>query len=107
TAACNSALRVPDFCSSASRSSTTLAVRGRLPVWVVRMRSVLRFILESAHHLGDMLDVRRRRKAVADELAPLLKICGFAEIFGVVLQRFPLHEQPVALRHFMRTLKGH
>src|SRR4029077_684447 len=46
-------------------------------------------------------------KAVADELAPLLKICGFAEIFGVVLQRFPLHEQPVALRHFMRTLQGH
>ena len=30
--------------ASASKSSTTFAGRGRLPVWLVRMRSVLRFM---------------------------------------------------------------
>ena len=40
----SSARRAPGFRCSASSSSTTLAVRGRLPVWVVRMRSLLRFI---------------------------------------------------------------
>ena len=38
TAAFSSAWRAPGFLSSASSSSTTFAVRGRLPVWVVRMR---------------------------------------------------------------------
>ena len=30
-----------------------------------------------------------------------------AEILGVVLQRFPLYEQPVALRHLVRALECH
>jgi len=44
TATANSARGVPGLSCSASSSSTTLAVRGRLPVWVVRMRSILRFM---------------------------------------------------------------
>src|SRR5215831_7733768 len=44
TAVLSSALRAPRFCCSASKSSITLAVRGRLPVCVVRIRSVLRFM---------------------------------------------------------------
>src|SRR6185312_1344657 len=105
TAACNSALRAPGLYSSASSNSTTLVVRGRLPVWVVRMRSVMCVTRcrrrSSPHHLGDMLYIRRRRKTVADELTPLLKIGGLAKVLGVILERLPLHEQPVTLRHFM------
>ena len=60
------------FVSSASSSSTTFGVRGRLPVWVVRMR--FDSSLEPAHYFGDVLDVRRRGEAMADQLAPLLEI---------------------------------
>src|SRR6202051_4946143 len=45
TAAVSSGLRAPGFFCSASNSSTTILVRGRLPVWEVRIRSVLRFIV--------------------------------------------------------------
>src|SRR6185437_1763455 len=108
TAALSSARRAPGFCCSASSSSTTFAVRGRLPVWVVRIRSVLRVIsLKPAHDLGDVLDLRRRSEAVADQLAPLLEVGGLAEVLGVVFQRFPLHEQPVARRVLVRALQRH
>src|SRR5689334_17395726 len=64
-------------------------------------------ILKTAHDLDHVLDVRRRGETVADQLAPFLEIGGFTEILGVVLQRFPLHEEPIALRHFVRALQGH
>ena len=104
-----------------------LAVRGRLPVWVVRMREVERFMkdsllardlvrkpvptfrdhaLKSPHDLGDVLDIRRRREAVADQLAPFLEIGRAAEIDGVVLQRLPLQEQSVARRLSRATAAG-
>src|SRR5690242_5225729 len=108
TAACNSAPCLPGFFSSAISCSTTFAVRGRLPVWVVRIRWTIVFLRsEAAYCLDDMLDVRRRREAVPDKLAPFLEVGGFPEILGVILQRLPLHEEPIALRHFMRTLQGH
>src|SRR6478752_90981 len=103
TAACNSARRAPGLFSSASSNSTTFCVRGRLPVCVVRIRP----ILKPAHHLDDMLDIRRCREAMADELAPFVEIRRFTEILGVIFQRFPLHEQPVALWHLVRALQGH
>src|SRR4029077_11031577 len=103
TACLNSALRAPGCLSSASRSSTTFGVRGRLPVWVVRMR----FTSEPAHHLDDVLDIRWRREAVADQFSPFVKIGCLAKILGVIFKSFPLHEQPVALRHFMRLLQRH
>ena len=40
--------RVPGCVCLASKSSTTLAVRGKLPVCVVRIRSVLRFMNDPA-----------------------------------------------------------
>src|SRR4051794_12083461 len=45
-----------------------------------------------------MLYLGRGLEAVADELAPLLKVGRLAEINRVVLQRLPLHEQAVAAR---------
>src|SRR3974377_2146329 len=62
---------------------------------------------ESLHGLLDVLHFRRRREAVADEAAPCGKIRGAAKIDGVVLQRFPLHEQPVARGLLDRSLKRH
>ena len=44
---------------------------------------------------------------MADKLAPFLQIGRGSEVDGMILQRLPLHEQPVALRVFMRTLQGH
>src|ERR1700755_58552 len=44
TAACNAPRCAPGVCWSASSISTTFCVRGRLPVWVVRMRLVLVFM---------------------------------------------------------------
>src|SRR5439155_20238225 len=86
----------------------------RLGLWVIRIHTwrpdsgpARATISKSAHHLGDVLDVWRRREAMADELAPLLEIGGFAKILGVIFQRLPLHEQPVALRHLVRALQGH
>src|SRR5262245_37122633 len=62
---------------------------------------------EAAHHFDDVLNVRWRREAVADQLTPLVKIRRLPEILGMVFQRFPLHEQPVALRHLVGALQGH
>ena len=59
---------------------------------------------EAAHGLDDMLDIRRRREAMPDQLAPFLEVGGFAEVLRMVFQCFPLHEEPIALRHFMRPL---
>src|SRR5262245_11501097 len=108
TAACNSVRCLPGSFSSASSCSTTFAVRGRLPVWVLRMRcDIIWLRSKTAHDLGDMLDVGRGGEAMADQLAPLLEVRGFAKILCMVFQHLPLHEEPVALRHFMRPLQGH
>src|SRR3954452_16605341 len=56
-----------------------------------------------ALHSHDMLYLGRGLKAVADELAPLLKVGRLTEIHRVVLQRLPLHEQAVAARLLDRT----
>ena len=44
-----------------------------------------------------MLDLGRRRKILADQAAPFGKILRTAEVDSVVLQRLPLHHQPIAL----------
>src|SRR5262245_58326393 len=105
TASCNSFRREPGCFSSASSKSTTSGVRGRLPVCVVRIRSVMK--LKAAHDLGHVLDIRRRCEAVADQFSPFMEIRGFPEILGVVFECFPLDEKPVALRHLVRSLQGH
>jgi hypothetical protein len=51
-------------------------------------------VLETTHDLGDVLDIRRRGEAMADQLAPFLEIGRAAEIDRVVLQRLPLQKQP-------------
>src|SRR5262245_2985002 len=108
TAACSPARFLPGFVSSAINCSTTFAVRGRLPVWVVRIRSVMvRRCSEAAHRLDDMLDIRRGGEAMPDQLAPFLEVGGFPEILGMVLDRLPMDEKPVALRHLVRALQGH
>ena len=43
---------------------------------------------------------------MADQLAPFLEIGRAAEVDGVVLQRLPLQEQPVALRVLVRALQA-
>src|SRR3954447_3150938 len=50
-----------------------------------------------------MLHLGRGLEAVADELAPLLKVGRLTEINRVVLQRLPLHEQAVAAWLLDRT----
>ena len=53
----------------------------------------------------DVLDGRRPGKGVGDELAPFLPIGAAGEILGVVLDRVPGHEQPIALRLLERPLQ--
>src|SRR5215475_8561548 len=60
---------------------------------------------ETLQHLIGVLDLRRRREAMADQLPPLLKVGRAAEIDGVVLERFPANEQPIAARVFDRALQ--
>src|SRR5215813_13027611 len=67
----------------------------------------MRFTSEPAHHLGDVFDIRWRREAVADQVSPLVKIGWLAKILGMIFQSLPLHEQPVALRHLVRSLQSH
>src|SRR3954468_5386292 len=50
-----------------------------------------------------MLHLGRGLEAVADELAPLLKVGRLTEINRVVLQHLPLDEQAVAARLLDRT----
>src|SRR6185312_6043152 len=59
--------------------------------------------LEPLHHLGNVLDVGRRGEALADQLAPFLEVGRLTEVDSVVLERLPLHEQPIALRLFSRA----
>src|ERR1700683_5233270 len=49
-----------------------------------------------AHNLLHVFDLRRGGKAMADELAPFLKIGRAAKVDIVVLDRLPGDEQPVA-----------
>ena len=51
---------------------------------------------KSLHHLVDVLYLRWRGETVANQLTPFGEIRGAAKIDGVVLQRLPLYEQPVA-----------
>src|SRR4051812_28910753 len=53
-----------------------------------------------ALHSNDMLHLGRGLEAVADELAPLLKVGRLTEIHRVVVQRLPLDKQAVAARLF-------
>src|SRR5690349_18907451 len=62
---------------------------------------------EPLDDLRDVLDLRRVGEAVADQLAPFREIGRAAEIDRVVLDRVPLHEQPVAHRLFDRALQRH
>src|SRR4029078_3704417 len=108
TGAWNWARCRPGFFSSASNCSTTFVVRGKLPVWVVRIRwDMVLSRSEAAYDLGDVLDVRRRRKAVDNQLAPFLEVGGFPEVLGMIFHRLPLHEKPVTLRHFLCPLQVH
>src|ERR1700735_3388817 len=59
------------------------------------------------HSLADVLDFRRRGEAMADQLAPFLKVGGAAEIDGVGLDRLPFDEQAIARRLFDRALQLH
>src|SRR5690242_16189947 len=54
-----------------------------------------------------MLDFGWAREAMADELAPFLKIRRAAEIDIVVVNRVPFDEQPVAARLLDRALQLH
>src|SRR4051812_44044556 len=62
---------------------------------------------EAVHGEPRVLDLRRALEAVTDELAPLLEIRRAAEIDGVVLERLPAHEEPVAGRPLERALQLH
>src|SRR5262249_27643287 len=64
-------------------------------------------ISETLHHLAHMLDLRRLRKAMADQLAPLGEIGRLAKIDRIVLDGVPLHEQPIARRLLNRSLQRH
>src|SRR5215475_3979480 len=70
--------------ASASAARTALRRRAR--------------ISEPLHDLCHVLDLRRLCEAVADQLAPLGEVGGAAEVHRVVLDRVPLHEQPIARR---------
>src|SRR5437667_4026685 len=63
--------------------------------------------LETLHRLLGVLDLGRRREAMADELAPGLEILRAAEIDGVVLQRRPLDEEAIAAGLLDRALQLH
>src|ERR1043166_65611 len=80
---------------AASASAACVAVRRRAP------------ISESFHDLGDVLDLRRLREAMADQLAPFGEVGRPAEIDRVILDRVPPHEQPVARRLLDRALQRH
>src|SRR6187200_586114 len=71
------------------------------------MRGRIYSPLKSVHGLRGVLDLGRRREAMANELAPFLEIRRAAEINGMILHRLPLHEQPVALRLLDRALQFH
>src|SRR5947209_7693448 len=64
-------------------------------------------ISEPLDDLRHVVDLRRLREAVADQLAPLGEIGRATEVDRVVLDRVPLHEQPVARRHLDRALQRH
>src|SRR5262249_68181 len=55
---------------------------------------------KSLHPLPDMLDFRRRGEAMADETAPVLELGRVSEPDGVILDRLPGDEQPIAARPF-------
>src|SRR4051812_16005394 len=59
------------------------------------------------YRLAHVLDMRRLRETMADQLAPFGEIGRAAEIVGVVLDRPPLHEQAVAVRQLDRALELH
>src|SRR5215470_18768859 len=61
---------------------------------------------KSLHHLPHMLDLRRRREAMAHQLAPFGEIRRAAKIDGVVLHRLPLDKQPIAGRLLDRALQS-
>src|SRR3954467_1930975 len=56
-----------------------------------------------ALHSNDMLHLGRGLEAVADELAPRLKVGRLTEIHRVVVQRLPLDKQAVAARLLTRA----
>ena len=58
-------------------------------------------------YLRHVLDFRRRGEAMRDQLAPFLKVRRATEIVGVVPDRFPGDEQPVARWLFQRAPQLH
>jgi hypothetical protein len=64
----------------------------------------LALCLHSPYRL-EMLDAGRSREIVHDQAAPFLEIGGAAKGNGMVLDRFPLHEQAVALRFLDAALE--
>jgi hypothetical protein len=101
-------LNAPRFCCSASKSSNTLAVRGRLPVCVVGTRLVLRFMWlrspptvsawtchlggqDHAHHVGFLagrqVSSKRRHLRCAERFVALGGASGHKTVICVVRQR--------------------
>src|SRR5215470_4431138 len=62
---------------------------------------------EPLHDLLGVLDLRRLREAMADQLAPFGEVGGAPEVDGVALDRLPLHEQAIAARALDRALQLH
>src|SRR5580658_3960988 len=60
---------------------------------------------EALQHPARVLDHGRPGEAMADQLAPFLEVVRAAEIHGVVLDRLPLHDQPIAARLLDRAVE--
>src|SRR5262249_7153766 len=62
---------------------------------------------KSFDRLVDMLDVRRRREAMRDQLAPFLEVRRAAKIHRMILNGVPADEQAIARRLFDGTAQLH
>src|SRR5690242_14357261 len=62
-------------------------------------------LIGRSNHRQGVLDLGRRRKILPDQAAPFGKILRTAEVDSVVLQRLPLHHQPVALWRLDRAMQ--
>src|SRR5262245_14773924 len=84
-----------------ARLAHVLEIRPQSPHAPARIHS------EPTHRLSHVLDLRRLRETMADELAPLLEIGGVAEVDRMVFHSFPFDEEPVAAGMLDRALQFH